>query len=471
MFSTQSAWSLGRRLALIAAFAMGLVIVFGGLAMYWAAAIEDEQMLDARLEQLGATVLAFVENGLTAAGKDVLSHSPPLATRPAAALLYRYQVWSSEGKLLLRSYEAPSDRPMLALTHSGFETVSFDGEAYRTFSLPSKDRRVIVQVGECLDERVAQVATVTAYYVGFLFLPIGILFGTTWLLLRRSMRSINSIALQLTQRNPLDVACLRVENPPIEILPILSSLDTLFARVRQALSVERRFTSVAAHEMRTPLAGLRAHAQLACSARTPEESREALGQVVLGVDRAAHMLDQLLDIARIEGLGHDGGLPVQPIAIEVVFGQVLDVLALQAAAKNIAITAKFDAPFVQGLSFGIYLVVRNLMVNAILYCPERGRIHVSSRTQAGSFILSVEDSGRGIPVEDRDRAFERFNRLGQNKSDGVGLGLSIVLMVVDQHGAKIRLCDSDLGGLRAELVFAHRDLNGATETPLQALAV
>jgi signal transduction histidine kinase len=447
-------WSLGRRLVFIATFAMVMALVVGGFAMYWAAGIEDDQMLDARLEQLGSTVLSFVENGLTENGRPDIAKGVRLKTRPTAALLYRYQVWSSDGVLLLHSHEAPIDRPLMDLARFGFDRVRVAGENYRTFALPSRDRRMVVQVAECIEERIDQVAVVTGYYFGFLLLPFGLLSAATWLLLRRSLRSIESIALQLHDRNPLDVTPLRVDSPPQEMMPILKSLDDMFERVRQAISVERRFTSVAAHELRTPLAGLRAHAQLASTAEDPVAMREALAAVLEGVDRASHLLSQLLDLARIEALAKERGLRFETVAFRSVYADAVRDLRGLATGKGVLVTDDFEVSEINALPFGLFLVMRNLLANAILYCPTGGAVRVLTLRQGSSIVLRVDDSGPGIATEDRERAFERFNRLGQKQSQGVGLGLSIVLMVVELHAAKISLLDSPLGGLRTQIVFA-----------------
>lgn len=445
-------WSLRRRLILICGFGIGSTLALGYIAMYWAETVEDRQIVDARLEQLGSAVLFLVDNGLVDRSSDPLLGAAPLKTRPAATMLYRYQVWSKDGVLLLRSHEAPAERPIVDLTHLGFETVRIGGEDYRAFSLPTKDNGVI-QLAECLNEASVQVSAITAYYAGFLLLPLGLVFCVCWLLTRRALRSIDSLAEELRRRNPLDVTQLVVKRPPHELLPILNALDSLFTRVGHAISVERTFTSVAAHEMRTPLAGLRAQAQIASTAQSEEESRQALRSIMHGVDRAAHMLDQLLDLARIEGLSKDAELLFRPVQLVDAFNDVMRDLGAKASLKRISVGTRFDAPEIYCLGFGLHLILRNLIANAILYCPDGTRIDVGSSREGADVVLTVDDSGVGIPARERDRAFERFNRLGQNKADGVGLGLSIVLLIVEHHGARIQLLDAPIGGLRVRLSF------------------
>jgi two-component system OmpR family sensor kinase/two-component system sensor histidine kinase QseC len=444
-----ASWTLRHRLILIASFVMVAALLVGGMAMYSAAEIEDRQMLDARLEQLGATILAFAESGEVSGANG----GNAVATRPTSALLYRYQIWTPRGRLILRSHEAP-DRPMADLNRFGFATVQLEGEEYRTFSLPTRDGLFVIQVAECLSERQGQLALVTMYYVGFLILPFGLIFGATWLLLRRSLRAVRSIATQLTNRNPLDVTRLEVENPPQEMLPVLLSIDALFERIGQAISVERRFTSFAAHELRTPLAGLRAHAQLAVSASNAEESRDALAAVIEGVDRASHLLTQLLDIARIEGMPKDGDFAFREFDVAAVCAGALRDIGPLAAKKGVSVTCDFRVERFQAQLLGVSLIVRNLVANAVLYSPVGGSVRISTAREDGLAVLIVDDSGPGIAAEDRERAFERFNRLGRRDVQGVGLGLSIVLMAVELHRAKITLLDSPLGGLRCRILFS-----------------
>jgi signal transduction histidine kinase len=449
-----STWSLRFRLLLIALCALFASLLFGGVVMYWAASVQEDQMLDARLELLGATVLSFVEEELGVLDKADPAPTLALKTRPTAALLYRYQVWSLGGALLLRSHEAPADRPLMPLTRLGFDRVQIDGEEYRTFSLPTRNKAYVIQVAENTGERWTQTALVTFYYVGFLLVPLGLVFMASWLMMRRSLRSIDAMAGQLRHRNPLDLTPVEVADPPRELLPILRAVDTLFARVGHALSVERRFTSVAAHEMRTPLAGLRAHAQLASSATSSEDLQDSLKSLMQGADRAAHLLDQLLDLARIETLAEDASERHESIDLSDVYQDLMRELGPRAAARGLSFGARFPAPTLSGHRFALSLLLRNLVANAIHYTPSGGRIEVSTAPHDGGVQLCVDDSGPGIPAHERERAFERFNRLGQTQVQGVGLGLSIVLSVVHLHGAQLRLLDSPLGGLRVQVLFA-----------------
>jgi len=463
-------WSLRHRLTLIATFAVGASLIFGGLAIYWAATLEDDQMLDARLEHLAATVLVFVEEELNESDPTGAMRYHNLKTRPTAALLYRYQVWSADGALLMRSFEAEDKVPFMPVAQFGYDTVKIKGEEYRVFALPTKDRNFAIQVAENIDERWSQTGLITAYYTGFLMLPLGLVFGLTWLLLRRSLSSVDSMANQLRDRNPLDLTPLKLDAPPRELLPTLGAIDTLFTRVGRALSAERRFTSVAAHELRTPLAGMRAQAQLASTARNDAELQDSLRSLQIGVDRASHMLEQLLDLAHIEAQPADNVTPLECVDLSEVFDHVMDDIGPRMTGKRITCEVRFMVIALEGHHFAVSVLLRNLLANALLYCPVGGRIAVQAEALADTVVLSVDDSGPGIAPHDRERAFERFNRLGQTKTEGVGLGLAIVLSVVELHRARIELLDSPLGGLRVQVTFrAAMRVQSARPEPAPAL--
>jgi len=452
-----SVWSLRRRLLWIAAAALLASLLLGGLAMYSAASIEGDQMMDASLEHLGAAVLAFVEEEIEEEMAEVAAgmHSLPLnnVTRPSAALLYRFQVWSRHGTLMMRSYEAPADRPLMGLTRLGFDTVRIGGEQYRSFALPTKDHEYVIQVAENVDERWAQTTKLTAYYVAFLLVPLALVFGATLLWLRRSLHAVDSLADQLSQRRALDMKPVEVADPPRELLPILKSIDGLIARVGHALSIERGFTAVAAHEMRTPLAGLRAHAQLATKAQSAEELKWALDSLMIGADRASHLIDQLLDLARVDTMPKDVESLFEPVDLSDVYQEVMQELGPRGEKKHISFSARFPADEVLGHRFAVHVLMRNLIANAITYTPEGGQVEVSAQRQGTAVVLSVDDSGPGIPLKSRERALERFNRLGRTQADGVGLGLAIVHSVSELHRAALSLSDSHLGGLRVQVAF------------------
>lgn len=446
-------WSLRTRLLAIAALACLATLLAGGGAMYWAADREDRRMLDSRLEDLARTVLSFSEHEITeilGEGRTELMHTETAATLGSR---YRYQIWTRHGNMLLHSYKASASVPMMPLSQLGFSTAPIDGEDFRVFSMEGNGGEMLIQVAESLDERESAVSVVSLYFLGFLLLPFGVVLAVTWWLLRRSLRSIDTSAAQLRQRSPIDLTPVVADNPPVELKPMINSINALFERINKTLSMERGFTAVAAHELRTPLAALRAHAQVAATARSPEELGEALTAVMAGVDRSAHMIDQLLDLARMESVVSEADRLRKSVDIVQVYADVLSDLGNLVSRRRLQLDADFMEERIMAMELGILLLLRNLLGNAIRYTPEGGQIVVSTRREGEAVMLTVDDSGPGIPPESRGRAFERFDRLGLQSDEGVGLGMSIVQSVVVAHHAMIRLLESPLGGLRVQVQF------------------
>ena len=453
MISKPREWSLRSRLLAIAAVASLTTLLSGGAAMHWAAQREDERLLDSRLEDLARTVLSFSEHEITeiiGEGRTELMHTETAATLGSR---YRYQIWTRHGNILLHSYKASASVPMLPLRQTGFGSVAIDGEDFRVFAMEGNGGEMIIQVGESLDERESAIGIVSLYFVGFLLLPFGLVFAVTWWLLRRSLRAIDTSAAQLSRRSPIDLTPVIAEDPPVELKPMITSINALFERINKTLSLERGFTAVAAHELRTPLAGLRAQAQIAATARSPAELAEALALVMVGVDRASHLLDQLLDLARMESVATEADRMRKSVDIAKVYESVVGDLGNLASRRGLRIKSDFMEERIVAMELGMLLLLRNLMGNAIRYTPAGGLVNVSTRREGTTITLTVDDSGPGIPPESRERVFERFDRLGAVGDEGVGLGMSIVQSVVVAHHAMIRLLESPLGGLRVQVHF------------------
>jgi signal transduction histidine kinase len=147
------------------------------------------------------------------------------------------------------------------------------------------------------------------------------------------------------------------------------------------------------------------------------------------------------------------------VDLGAIFQRALDELGSRVQAKQIVLCSKFPRECVLGLDFAIYLLLRNLLANAILYTPPGGRVQVEAGREGDKFVLTIDDEGPGIAPALREHAFERFNRLGRNGNEGVGLGLSIVALAAVLHHAKILLLDSPLGGLRVKVLFPHGNLS------------
>lgn len=451
----RAGWSLRRRILAITALASLATLLLGGAAMFVAARAEDEKLMDARLADLGRAILSFSEHEIQEIQSEKQVDLIHVEKDETLGDRYQYQLWSIEPqRLLLRSHAASADRPMLPLSVEGLRTVKLGDEDYRVLSMRNAQGGLVLLVAECLEDRESALGALSLYFLAFLIVPFCAIGTVAWWLVSRSLSAIDGSARQLAERSPIDLAPITASNPPQELRPMVDAINALFARISDAMSLERGFTAMAAHELRSPLAGLRAQAQLANVTTSRTERVQALRAVMQGVDRSAQMLDQLLDLARSESLLGAGGAGYTQVDIDRVIRLAQSDLQHQMQRRGVQLRVGLASRWVFAAEWGLLLLIRNLLSNAIRHAPSGSIIEVRSIERDGVITITVDDGGPGIPASDRQRAFERFERLGHGSDHGVGLGLSIVRAVVQAHAATIRLLDSPLGGLRVEVTFA-----------------
>ena len=242
------------------------------------------------------------------------------------------------------------------------------------------------------------------------------------------------------------------DDPPRELQPLLDSLNSLFSRIERTLDAERHFTAAAAHELRTPLAAVRMQAQVADRARSPQEARASLQALVSCVDRASRMVDQLLTLAHIDSLAPKSQAFV-PVRIDRVIEQVVHDLSYALGQRKIRVDLQLDPATVPAIEFGVAAMVRNLIDNALQHASHGGHVLVRTFARETEVVMTVEDAGPGIPEAERAHVFERFYRLPDAKTDGCGVGLSIVQCVADAHHARVALDSVTRGGLRVTVIF------------------
>ncbi|MDN8616097.1 ATP-binding protein [Variovorax ginsengisoli] len=449
-----ASWSLRRRVTAIALFVCIATLVAGGAAMHRADQLADRNVLDARLVTLAQTVLAFAAHEIEEEGLERGLVDTGRETEHTLGARYHYQIWSQDGRLLHRSRHAPEPASMRPLGERGFGQAKVGGEDFRTYTEAAPKSGMIIEIAERMRDRESAAGITTGYFLAFLAAPLVLILLSTWWFLNRALRSVDSYATQLRERHTLDLTELDEAHPPAELKPMVDSINGLFGRFRQALSVEREFTAIAAHEMRTPLAGLRAQAQLAITlANSPQELSTSLRGLMAGIDQATYLLDRLLDLARVDSLAVAGGHAPDRVKLEEVYRNVMCELGPVASQRDLLLMARFEVDELLVVELGLHMLLHNLIVNAIRYTPAGGRIEVASALGPQSVLITVDDSGPGIPATRHADAFQRFNRLGRRDTHGVGLGLAIVQAVAQAHNAVVHLLESPLGGLRAEVRF------------------
>ncbi|WP_404649421.1 sensor histidine kinase [Dyella flagellata] len=312
---------------------------------------------------------------------------------------------------------------------------------------------VIVSVGETMhrrDRAVRRLDTVIGVSDGIqLLLVLGVcLFGITV-----ALRPINRLGERIAQRQPQSLQPLAVAPVPSEVRPLVQSLNTLLGTVRTAAQAQQHFLTNAAHQLRTPLSGLKAQLEVLASETGDEAQQERIARLYNSVDRLAHTANQLLALARAEPSAHSPG-DFTDVQLETLIGSVADSMLDRAIARNIDLGAECAPAHVHGVHWLLHELLINLVDNAIRHTPESGRITLRCGRSGGAPYLEVEDSGPGIPTAERERVRERFYRAAGSDGQSSGLGLAIVEEIARGHHARFDILDAQEGtGARMRVAF------------------
>lgn len=446
-------WSLRARLYLIALLSTLSAWVAGGTAMYWSAQQQNDVLYDARLADLAQTILTFSQHEIAEMAGDMaatgLVSNVHEESRATLGSRYQYQIWSRDGRLLLRSYNASATRPIATLGTVGPSVVGRGEEGLHAYVIKGV-HDMEIHVGELQVQRQSVTGTLSAAFAGLFVLSMAVAALLSGWMLHGALAPLRVVSADLRVRDENDLSPLRVSDVPLEMAPMVTAVNHLFDRIDRAFHHERGFTAVAAHEMRTPLASLRMQAQVALRCQDSSERTEALQHLMHHVDRCAHLLDQLLTLARLDDAASVSAR-IRPVRLAEVAAEALADVSADAERRDIDISTRLAAPEVSADPVGLQTLLRNLIANAVRYSPEGGQVRIETRREGSEVVLRVDDSGPGIDPADRERVFDRFQRLRQDRSGGAGLGLSIVQAVVKAHGATIALGDAALGGLRVEV--------------------
>lgn len=436
-------FSIKRRLLLLLLGATALVWLGAAGYGYFEARHEMGEVLDAHLAQSAALLLAQ-------AGRDVdeidTEHAPQLHKYGRKVA---FQMWERGTLLRLHSANAPDRR--LSAQEEGFSSARIDDRQWRVFSAWDERRRYLVQVGERSDARDEVAGALAEHMLAPAVGAMALLALLIWVAVSHSLRPLALLSAQVRERGPHSLAPLDAGDAPEEVLPLAENLNRLFERVRQSMESERRFTADAAHEMRTPIAAVKIQAQVARAAALDAERRRALDNVIAGCDRASHVVEQLLTLARLEP--EDFRAQLVRCDLLALAASVISDMAAQALERNVDLELDATVPvIVDGDPALLGILLRNLVDNAVRYSPPGSAVRVDARTECGSGVLSVTDNGRGIPAEDRDMVLQRFYRILGSGESGSGLGLSIVQRIAEIHGAEVRLAQAPGGrGLRVDV--------------------
>lgn len=374
-----------------------------------------------------------------------------LTKEPIYEMKLAFQVWDNQGNMILRSGNAP----LYPLTEqaSGYSEQSIDDTHWRIFSLWNDDYSYQVMAAERNDVREELIDSITWRLLLPFLIMFPVLAGLVWLAIGWGLTPLSRVASEVKTRNIHNLDALDVETVPEEVKPLVLELNWLFSTLKESFDKERRFTSDAAHELRTPLAALKTHAQLATMTDSCDDQKNSIEKIMAGVDRATHVVNQLLVLARLEQ-GHSQTINMEPIDLSQLSQDVSSELHDMASNRKIELSVKTsEQHWVNGELTMLSMLLRNLLDNAIRYSPEGSMVELGLAQSKQRISLFVSDNGPGIVDEEKEKVFSRFHRGEALQPSGCGIGLSIVRQITELHQAEIKLIDSPGGGLRVEVRF------------------
>ena len=424
-----ASWSLRNRLiALLAA----LAFLAWGASSFWLYRSAEKQageLFDAALVEAAYAVFAVVAHeGL---GKDDDFDFEPEEHGHVERMFY--QLRDRTGTIRYSSPGTPRDA-LADEAASGFTERIADGVSYRVFTLREPRRRTAIHVGQRLADREALVRSMALRLLLPGVVVVLLLAAGVWIIVQRVTAPVIAYSRAIDERAPADSGAVAADNLPSELQPVGHAVNRLLERVEAALVRERTLTADAAHELRTPLAVLRAQAQVALRSRDDSERSSSLQALIGGVDRATRLIETVLTLARLDARAFDRStLPA--VALKRVASEIVDSLNASVRARSLQLEVDVPDISVRADPDSLPVALRNLGENAIRHATSRVRIEAHSAAEV--ITITVRDDGPGMTSEQQLRAFDRFYR-GTNDSAGAGLGLALVRRVAEMHGGSVR---------------------------------
>jgi signal transduction histidine kinase len=415
-------------MAIAAAAAACAVFLLLGALVYRAVATSTAMQFDELLQQQAALALRYADHEYDEGETSVVPPSPydQPELMPFEVV---YQLTTRANKLVYRSPGAPQAPLGSGLDTAGYSNVTLNGEAWRVYSLASGSTPLLIHMAEPLKYRNALLARTLRAVALPLCAALALLTILIALVTERAFRPVRRIAADLAGRGAGDLSAVNTAEMPVETHALGVALNGLLARHAEVLARERRFTADAAHELRTPLAALRAQAQVAARATSTAETRHALEKLQTNIDRTTRLMSQLLSLARIEPGACEAAAQATPA--KMIVDLVLEDLAPAVRERKVTLAVPDCPQVLPGSPELLYLLIRNLLENSIRNAPPGGHVGLEIRGTARGILLQVVDDGPGIPPAERTRVFERFYRVAGSATGGSGLGLSIVQRIVE----------------------------------------
>lgn len=442
-------WSLQARLLLTVLGLVTGIWIVAAVATWFDTRHELNELLDGHLAQAASFLVTQTVDDLD--GDDF----PPAPVLHPYQPRVAFQVWH-EGRLVVKSANAPSE-PLGTRVSDDVESHTVDGRDWLVMATRGREADVVIYVGEFASARRDVLLASLRGVLWPFALALPLLAVAIWWAVRGSVQPLKRLGAEVAQRRPQALEPMPLDNAPPEVQPLVEALNGLFGRVGQMLDSERRFNADAAHELRTPLAGIRMQAQVALGASNDTDRQRALAATLQGCDRAAHLVDQLLQLSRLEGEPLGASAPRTHCDVGALAHKRVGALQAQAAERRQSLHVEAPAvPLDVAMEPSLAdVLVRNLVDNALRYSPVGGQVRVVVGSDAaGRASLVVEDSGPGMAPEEMARLGERFYRVLGNDATGSGLGWSIVQRIARLHALHVDVARSDdLGGLRVRVTW------------------
>lgn len=426
------------QLRIFLALAVTFIVAWGATigAIYWKMSGREHGKWDLLLRNAAEQILQSLPDGVDGSERTArLRVAGDREVDPGKMAGLYFQAWIiGRRQNILASQNSPSD-PMAGTFTPGYSDVFLDGQAMRVYAVSDATGQVQVQVGQLVSMRDAEFALwLRSSLVGLVAL-VGFLSLVMWAVVRWSLRPTRDAREAMERRSDGNLSPIETQAMPQEIRPLVDAFNGLLERVRIGMERERQFLGDAAHELRTPLAALMAHAEVAQHATSKPEADAAIAKLVSGIERTARLAQQLLDSARIDS--ERSTLQSAPVDLFMVASMVIEEFEARAAAKDIALSSSLDHAVVKGDLDDLGILVRNIVDNSIRYTPRGGRIHLEIDRDPDLVIatLWIRDDGPGVPEDERARLFERFFRGSTGNGErGSGIGLSLVHTIATAHG-------------------------------------
>ncbi len=435
--------SIRRRL--LQSLLIGMVFIASGtgVLLYQHVHSELDELYNAQLHQVAMFMANEWEHTDLSMLNAAFLRSPPKARWQEEDFLI--QLWRPDGVLIAQQIPATTRVQIPLYSHEGFIRKRLNNQSWRIYRVDRAN--VIVQIAQPEFARTNTIQETSVRLLAPLVLQVPLLILVAWLSVRQGLKPLQKLSHAIAQRRPEAMTPIDNAAQPLELQPLVTTVNELLARLGAALEQQRHFVADAAHELRTPLSVLQLQLDILQRAESNDERDQAIVQLRTGLQRITHLAQQLLSIARAEGVSQNiiaGSIHISSV-IEIVLKRHLPLA--RARDLDCGVT-RLETLTVHCARTDMETILDNLVSNAIRYTPSGGRIDIAAYREMNNAVIEVADSGPGIPPSEQARVFDRFYRVlhsGTDVVEGSGLGLAIAKTLCDRYGASIQISNGDNG--------------------------